>query len=337
MATHFGRIREHQDIVRIKDSDRKFIYELEEDSRKPLTALAKKLHVSKDTAHYTLNKLLKSNVIEHLGPVVDLTRLGYQTFHVFFVVHDIEGKRENEFMDYLANHPNTKALMEYSDRWGLEWTVIAKDILDFDKITSRTATLFSDIIIEKSKLEVIKGFKSTTLASRKAYFEKESTLYVPDNYDRAILACLNNDGRMSSYEISEKIGMSPNNVRYRLKNLVRSNVIRHFTTTVNLNSLGYHLYTIGVLIKSLDEKQEAKLREYLFHQRFITRAVKVLGYWDLLITIVSDTIRNYHKTIKDLESEFSDIVINYEALTAYREKTFKYVPEIAIADVELNK
>jgi len=161
---------------------------------------------------------------------------------------------------------------------------------------------------------------------------KKHTLkhYTPDDIDKRIIAHLHDDARVSSYTIGESLSLSSNAIRYRIKKLIDTGIIRSFTATVNLNALGYHLYTVGIILKSLSSTQEAKLKEFLRGQRFIIRAVKVLGPWDVMLTILADNIKHYHSTVKEIEDMFSDIIISYDTLIGYEEKVYKYVPDVVV-------
>ncbi|PIN75078.1 hypothetical protein COV18_04955 [Candidatus Woesearchaeota archaeon CG10_big_fil_rev_8_21_14_0_10_37_12] len=332
MVDFFGRISEKRAVETVKEAERKFIYELVDDARAPLTKFAKKLRVSKDTAHYTLTKLQKSHVVVHISPIVDLTRFGFRTYHAFFVTNDDNKQKRTEFLEYLKKHAHTKSLMEYTDRWEIEWILIAKNVQEFDSIIMKTVTKFSDVIIEKMKLLVIKGYKSTTVAARHIPELKNPKSYEYDNADLKLLNFLHEDGRMSSHAIAEQLKISPNAVRYRIKKLIETNIIRSFSATINMSALGYHVYTVGLILKSLSEEQEAKMREFFRNKRFIIRAVKVLGHWDVLLTIVSDSIKHFHTTVKEIEDAFSDVIINYESLIAYEEHVFKYIPDVVMKE-----
>jgi len=330
MAAFPGRIDEEQTRPPIKEKERKLIYALVEDSRQPLTAIAKRLRISKDSAHYLFEKLQDDGVIAHLSPLVDLECFGYHTYHAFFVINDANKQRRDAFLDALCAHPHTKGVMEYSDRWEAKWTLVARTVQEFDTILMRLTTDYSDVITEKTKLAVIQGYKSTTLAERTTREHKTRKTCDVDAQDAALLDALHTDGRASSYALAKQLDLSANTIRYRLKNLEEANVIRGYSATINLNALGYHLYTVGVIFKSLSQQQEAKLKTFLAQERFVIRAVKVLGHWDLLLTILADNVKHFHRTIKAFDDTFSDIIVNYEALIAYRERIYKYVPDVVL-------
>lgn len=332
---YFGRILELEKTSKHLDNlDRKIIYALSANARAPLSLIAKEVHASRDIVHYRIKKLLAENIILRFAPSIDLSFFGFHSFSVFFILSNLNKERRNNFMHQLLNHPNTKSVMEYSTKWEVEWVVVAQSLQEFDEILTKISTEFADVIIEKNSAEIIKGFKSITLPQRPEYeyhqLKKKQAKYVPDKTDLNILEMLCDNCRLSSYDIAARLGISSNTVRYRIKQLVSAGVIRRFSVLVDLNALDYHLYSIGVVVKSLNERNERKLAEFVRGHRFIIRAVKVLGHWDLMFAIVADTIKNFHKTVKEITDEFADIIVNYESLIAYKEHTFKFFPKVVV-------
>ncbi len=328
----FGRILELNESTATLDAiDRKLIYLLSEDSRMPISALAKQLRISRDVVAYRIKKLIDRKVILRFSPYVDLSFFHLETYHVYFITTGNKKSERDRFIERLSKHSNTKSVMEYTTKWEIEWIVVATSLIEFDALLTSIATEFSHVILEKHSVELIKGFKSSTLPLRQKYEPWSSPRtgkYVPNKTDVQLLSLLCEDCRISSYELSEKLKLSPSSVRFRIKSLRRAGVLRRFSVLVDLNALGYHLYTIGAVVKSLSEHDEHKLEEIVRQNRFVIRAVKVLGHWDLMFVIVADTINNFHKTVKLITDNFADILITYESLIAFKEHTFKFLPRV---------
>jgi DNA-binding Lrp family transcriptional regulator len=334
-----GRISEKPvEKVKLDQHDRKILFHLSENARAPLSVLAKKIRLSRETVDYRIRRLIKEGVISIFAPIIDITHFGFYTYHVFFIINDITDKRKQMLIKSLIEHPNTKAVMEYSDKWDIEWALIAKNINDFDRTLTKITTEFSDIIIEKSKLETIDGYKSVHLPFEKyssavIEFERKNSrkLYRPDSMDIKLLRLLSENARSSSYELAGKLGLSANAVRYRLKNMERSRIIKQCSIIVDLAKLDLHWHTVCLTVKTLDNKNESKLRQYVLSNPSIIRAVKVLGPWDLMINVVDQDIRNFHRTIKEIQGHFIDILSTYQCLTAYQEHIYIPFPEIITA------
>ncbi len=332
-----GRFSEEdQEPVKLDAYDKKILSHLSDDSRMPLATLAKKLKLSRDTVDYRVKRLVKEGVITKFAPIVNLKFFDYEVFHVFFIVNDITGKRKQELINKLKSHPNTRGIMEYSDKWDLEWTLVAKDIQDYDDVLTKITGEFGDIILEKNKIATIRGYKSVHLpfsehTKEKPEFrphKKKKHNYHPDNTDLDILKILCEDCRTSSYVIADKLKLSSNAVRYRIKNMVDNDLIRQFSIVVDLSKLSFHWHTICMDVRSLDHAHNMKFKEFVANQDSIIRAVKVLGAWDLMITIVDSDIRKFHWVMKEVQANFADILTNYQTLSAYQEHAYDPFPKV---------
>ncbi len=59
-----------------------------------------------------------------------------------------------------------------------------------------------------------------------------------DNVDRRMLAVLQEDGRITNQDLSEKVGLSPTPCLRRLKRLEESGVIQGYSATVDPKAYG---------------------------------------------------------------------------------------------------
>lgn len=334
-----GRIEEIKIDKKIKldIKDKKILSILSEESRISLSTIAKKIRLKRDTVNYRINRLIKNNIILGFIPQINLKYFGYETFHVFMVIKTIDEKRKNSLLQELINHPNTKSLMEYHDTWDLEWVLIAKNLLDFDRIIIDVTKNFKDIIIRKDKLTIIKGLKSVQLPG--ASFKEDKSILKELDYkkkisldyiDIKILTILSENSRLSSYEISKKIKVSADKVSYRIKKMVNAGIIFNFSVLVNLSALGYHWYTFCINVKTFDISNEMKFKEFIAINEFVLRAVKVLGDFDLLIYITADTNESFHKTFKQIQEQFTDIISDYQTWIAYKEHVYNSLPRVIV-------
>jgi len=340
MKAHIGRIDDSNKTksVKLDLKDKKILAYLSENSRVPLTQLKKTVQLSRDSVKYRISRLMKQGVILKFIPIIDLTRFGYHTYHTFFQIDVRNKERYDEFVDYLSKLNFVKNIIEYSDIWDLEVVAIAKSAPDYDNELNQITSMFHDIIIEKEKIKVIRGYNSIHLPSKfynEAQHEfqtiknetKESKL---DDKDLQILLMLNESCRIPLYEISKKIGITAEAVSYRLKKLYKSNVIRKYSTLINLSSLGYHWFSFVMKTKTFNLDYDSKLRTFVLNHPYIIRAVKTLGGWDFLFYIVAEKPREFHDTVKEFKHHFSEIISNYSTLLGYKEIYYNPLPEYVI-------
>ncbi len=336
MIEFIGRIDESLRInsAKLDLKDKQIISILAENSRMPFTQMKKSIMLSRDSIDYRVKRLKKKNILLNFFPTINLKKFGFFTFHTFLILEEKNSDRIAEFLLYLKSLPYVKNIIEYSDIWDLEIVSIAKNVWDYDQKFNQITSKFPDLIQEKEKIQVIKGYNSVHLPYqflKNAKYNSRKDIARNDNKevdetDIKILQGLCTDARLPYHEISEKVGLTAEAVGYRVNRMVSSNVIRQFTSLINLSSLGYHWFTLMVQTKTFNNELDAKMKRFVLTHPYIIRAVKTLGRWDFMFYVVADNPKQFHITVKEVKREFSDIIKNYDTLLAYKENYFSPLP-----------
>ena len=338
-----GRISE---LMRLSDikvdlKDKKILSMLSENSRSPLNIIAKSIGLSRDAVDYRIKRLCKEGVIMLFFPIINFEKFGYETFHIFFLVDEMDKKQQQDLLIYLQSHPNVKNIIEYSDRWDYEVVLLSRSLREFDNIVNEITGKFPQLIFEKEKMQVIKGYNSIHLPLK--FYEqsgykigeqddKEKDVKI-DDIDSKILEMLCENCRASSVKIAQKVALTADAVNYRIKKLVEGGIIRKFTILINLSALNYHWYTFTMAVKTFTKAYDGKFKQFVRTHPYILRAVKTLGVWDFLLYVVADSPKHFHSTVKDIKLNFSEIIRNHQTLLAYMEHAYVPFPKA----VKLNK
>ncbi|MBI4452365.1 AsnC family transcriptional regulator [Candidatus Woesearchaeota archaeon] len=332
-----GRIAESARLSEIKLDlkDKKILSMLSDNSRVPLNSIAKKVRLSRDAIDYRIKRLVKEGVIMLFFPIINLEKFGYTTYHIFFLVDEMDRKQQDEFLLFLKSNPYVKNIIEYSDRWDYEVVIVSKNVREFDDIVEQITSKFPQLIFEKEKMEVIKGYNSIHLPLK--FYEQSGHKYEEpdivekevklDEIDFKILELLCENCRMPSVKIAEKVDLTADAINYRIKKMIDGNIIRRFTILVNLSALNFHWYTFSMAMKTFNNQYDAKLRQFVVTHPYILRAVKTLGVWDFLFYIVADNPRHFHYTVKEIKNYFSEIIRNHQTLLAYVEHLYVPMPK----------
>ena len=337
-----GRIAETLRLAEIKLdlNDKKILSMLSDNSRLPLNSIAKKVRLSRDAVDYRIKRLSREGVIMQFFPIVNLEKFGYETFHIFFLIDEMDRKQQDEFLIFLKRHPNVKNIIEYSDRWDFEVVLVARSLREFDDIVSQITSKFPQLIFEKETMQVIKGYNSIHLPLKfyeetghkmqeESFNDKDVKI---DETDIKILGILCDNCRIPSVKIAQLVGLTPDAVNYRIKKMADGNVIRKFTILVNLSALNFNWYTFSVSMKTFTREHDSKFRQFVITHPYIIRAVKTLGVWDFLLYVVADNPRHFHSTVKEIKNYFSDIIRNHQTLLAYVEHLYVPLPNVVKLD-----
>ncbi len=331
-----GRINERESGgVKVDAKDRKILFMLAQNARMPLSEIAKKVMLSRDSVAYRIRRLQEKGVILRFFPLIDYKQFGFNVYHVFIILDEHDKEEYMRLIETLEHHPNVLSMMEYNDRWDIQVSLIAKDIREFDAIMTEITSKFPNAIVEKDILENINNYKLKflpyTIAHEKKSKQVNKEFYKPDNKDLKIMNILADNARLSTYEIGKIVGIDADTVSYRMRKMQKSGLIKKYTTLVNFSKLNYHWYTCAMQMKTFDHKHERKFQQLIKKVPNIIRAVKTLGVWDILLYIVVNDTKEFHKIVKDLRSELYDIVKAYDAWIAYEEHVYNPMPAVLLS------
>ncbi|MFA6088816.1 MAG: AsnC family transcriptional regulator [Candidatus Woesearchaeota archaeon] len=322
--------------TKIDIKDKKIMSILAQDSRAPLSKVGKSVLLSRDTVDYRIKRLIQKKAITLFHPKINYKKLGYFTYHVFMLIDEVHPERKEEFISALRKEEHVIMVIEYSDKWDLEVIMIAKNVEEFDTAITTISRRFPKMILEKDILEVITSYcdlelpREVTKHHIELQTKKDNTLQQIklDKKDFEILHSLCKDAKASTYNIGETIGLSNDAVIYRMKKLLSQNIIEKFTTMFDFDILGYHTYMCTIQVTDFDKEHEDKFKEFVKNHNNIVKAEKTLGIWDLLIMIVVQNPIDFHKTLKEIKKEFSDIIKTHDVWIEYKMQFFEPTTDI---------
>jgi DNA-binding Lrp family transcriptional regulator len=117
-----------------------------------------------------------------------------------------------------------------------------------------------------------------------------------DRTDRAIVALLQNDARLSNKEIASRVGIAQSTCSERIRRLDRTGVFRGFNADVDLRLLGVGLQAmIAVRLQRHETSQVARFRDYAERIPEVVAFYHMAGTDDFLVHVIardSDHLRD---------------------------------------------
>ena len=115
-----------------------------------------------------------------------------------------------------------------------------------------------------------------------------------DRFDRAIIAALTDDGRMTVTDLAARVGLSKTPTQVRLKRLLDAGIIRGFRALVDPRRLG--LDHVAFAEVKLSDTREAALGEFNAAVRRIPEVEEchmIASSFDYLLKVRTPDIRRY--------------------------------------------
>ena len=107
-----------------------------------------------------------------------------------------------------------------------------------------------------------------------------------DLKDKKILYELDKNSRISYAQLSKKVSLSQESVRYRVNRLIQNKVIFKFFTKVDVSKLGLTFYKILIKFHNINEQKKEEIINYLVKQPIVNWAVATDGSYDISFVIL---------------------------------------------------
>src|SRR3989338_7353170 len=115
--------------------DQRILYELDKDSSISLQDLAKKVGRTKQFVHFRIKNLENKKIIEGYHAIVDMSKLGYFTFRLYFDLQNFIEKDEEEFVAFLKKDiPQVWTITRMHGKWDYAVFIGVKTIKEFHEV-----------------------------------------------------------------------------------------------------------------------------------------------------------------------------------------------------------
>ncbi|MFC1768942.1 Lrp/AsnC family transcriptional regulator [Nanoarchaeota archaeon] len=321
--------------INLDIKDRKILLALDEDSRQPVSKIARKVRLSKDVVNYRIKRLESQNIIKSYYTVLDVSKLGYYNFRVFLNFYNVTPEKEMEIINYLYNHPRVGWLVSIDTRWDANMLVWAENVYVFKKFWDEFLRLYKNYLEDKwisvitEMILFTRGFfleKGEQYEPNKQIVGGSEEKAVLDKSDLKILKIIANDARLSLVDIGKKTNLSPKVIEYRIKNLIQKKVILGFKAMLNHDLLGILYYKVHFTLQNMTVAKEKELMTYAETHPNIFIVDSTVGGADFEIEVGVRSVAEFRGLINDLKRRFSGIIRELESFNYPKEYKWVYLP-----------
>jgi len=313
--------------------DRKLLYELDQNSRLPITRLARKLKISKETANYRMHNLLRAGIIKKFIAQIDPTKLGYSVYKMFFKFQNLTKEKEKEMLDWLIKNDYVYWIADAKGKWDMNITVFANNINHFDEILSGFITKFGRHIAEQEFNTTLNVglYAKAYLLPEKSSLKKSCFIWGSadnvkiDSADVSILRLLANNARMNAIEIAKNTKTTQRTVIYRIKELEKKKIIIGYSISVDYEKLEKQFFKAIIYFNVLDNATKRKIEEYCKSRQSIIYFVFCVGSWPLEIEFIVKDNKEFYDEMDKFREVFPEMK-GYETLIFPREYKFDWMP-----------
>ena len=236
---------------------------------------------------------------------------------------------------YLLKHPLSGQILNCDGRWQLIYGFFAKNVFQLNEELKKFNTLFGDYIKENEKIihlgshHYFRGYlinKELIRTEEPFLGGHEEEIIKLDKTNLELLNLLRFNARINLIELTKKLKISLDQLRYKLKKLSKEQIIIGYWLNLNPEKINLHFYRILLKLKNFDNQTEKRFLYFLNEHKNIIRANNIFGSWDFIIDLEINA-KDFRNFIYLLTNTFSDQIQEYETLMIYDELQFTFSPQ----------
>lgn len=319
-------------MLKLDKKDRRILYELDKNARQPLSKIAKKVALKRESVLYRIKKYLKEGLIRNYLTVVDMSKLGFVNYKIYIKLHNINEDKEKKIIQELCKNSSISWVASCDGSYSLIFGIKARTMIELNSILKKINNKYWQFFKEQNITTIINAHhfyrdylisdKGTT--ERKIEWGGKLSEIDMDNKNIEILHFLCENSRISSVEIASKLNISPDAVIQRIKKLELSNVITHYMIWPNVNKLKGIYYKVLIKLHNLNDETEKLLYSYCMENPNIVYTLNCIGDWQFEMDVEVENIEQFRSLIRDFINTFPNIVSDYTALNIYEEYKFRF-------------
>lgn len=312
--------------------DKNILYELDKDSSIELSQLAQKLKRSKQFVLFRMRRLEKEGFIQGYHAIVDMAKLGYFTFRVYFDMQNTTIDDEKKFVSFIKqNLPQVWTITRMHGKWDYALFIGVKQISEFHEVWDKIM-LHYKIKIKKYNVSVyapIFNFnRRFFLDGSGQTVEREYGSGGVDEFDEFDIKLIHEyavDVRKSYLEMAKALHVSHDKIRERIKKLEKKKIIVGYKIDLNLEKLGYQGYRVDIQLNHI--KKNAELFHFCKMNKFIYQINKSIGGADFEIEVIVKDLVHLNALINDIKEKFKDAIndVEYFGFSAFY--SLKFIPD----------
>lgn len=323
-------------VHKLDKLDRKIISELDMNARIPISKLAKSVRASREVVNYRIKILTKKGVISGAQTFFNPAKLGYTIYRVLIRLDSLDEGLNKRFQDYFVGNKSVMWFAKLGGRWDYVVEFFAKSGDEFNDLLKSSIENFQDYI---QIYEVMSVIEINSYRRSYIYDNKKTNSFKIggkienfklDKIDISVIRELKSNSQIANIEIAEKLKISRNTIKQRIKKLEEKGVIVGYKLFYHPQSIGYQSYKLLISCKNLSLEKEKKFFDFAFQNPNIIFAHKNLGKWNYEFEIEIEDLIKLQEIIIKLRTLFADYVLDYELFPILYDYKINLFPDVKV-------
>jgi len=309
--------------------DKKILSELEMNARITHSELAKKIRLSKQVVKYRIERLEKENLIQGYNAIIDVSLLGDIIYLVYFKMINLPSKEELDWIKNISKNPSVIAVGKNAGKWDMSVVIRCKTNQEFDKIIKEISFGKASNIQEKLVTsEIESSYFNLNLLIKSSDIENSTSLLQErldlNESDITLIKLLAENCRASLVELAERLDLSANGVKDKIRRLEKQKIIVVYKTKINYEKLGYLHFRCFIHLNNFSDSLYKKIKSFLKLKGNVESVSRYVGYSDIDFRCYSKNLSDFYDLTSAIKDNFLKEIINIDSMPIFMWEKINY-------------
>lgn len=310
--------------------DKNILFELDKNSRVPVTALSKRLKLSRDRIGYRLKRLFDSGIIAKCSATIN----PYQIGHVVYKTYVRLERTHTRVAQFLKSLEEERRIYWYGECDGacdIIFGAYSKTPEEFSDLQDALFAQYGDIILESTVYTIVEAHfyrKHYLVGGGTDSFSIGGSLNhrTLDATDTKILSALSENARYSLKELQDIVDAAPLTIANRIKKLEEQKVIVGYRVDLDLPKLGMSSFKAQIFLHNFSHDALDQIYQFAQANPYVSYIIRQLGPCKVEMEFEVESYDQYIRIVDDLRERYSRAIRSIDTIRIKRQK-FRWMPE----------
>jgi len=311
----------------LQTKDHAILNVIANNARLSYNQIAKATHISKDSVKDRIKKMEENNFIKSYFALINYNKLGIPLVNVYCKLKSIKYASKSQIKPLLKN-PHISSVTWLMGKFDLELQIMARKKKDVKTVLKRSGFLSKILEYKISTSGKPEIYSTTTLRAKEigVLTTEEDKLEILDKKDIELIDLLCINARERIIDISSKLAIKEDEVRYRIKRLIKKGIILGFRARTE-SLMGASRYLTLIKVKNSLNKSEISSLKSMDNIFYLKRCT---GNRDYILRFRTDSNKELVNTFYSLRNIFSKNLVDFKVHTILEIMKFNPSPSLLL-------
>jgi len=312
----------------ITDQQSQILSLVELDAETPITKLQKQTNFRSHTIHYALHRLQQLDIIKKV-PFIDMKKLGYLDFALYFSLATGQSNKRKEILDYLLTSPVVTWVGELGGDFQYGLAMYVKTLPEFLNFLNELSEKFGDVFFQKSFslhtsfVRFNRKYLHPQTVPMNISVETPDKIVILDDLDKKILWATATYPDHSRRELANTLKIPFSTLNKRVNALEKKEILKGYVYFVDPTKLRMQTFNFLIYAKGLPKKLKKQLLNFSEKHQNIIHLVECIGEWDFEIGVEVEKNADTTKILQELYESFGEDIRTIKTVPVF--KNVKYL------------